>query len=111
VIDRDDTPMFYILDENRQPVPAQSTLQWADWMERHHDLCRVKVDTIGPCQISTIFLGLDATIGLVRSPPRLFETAVFGPGLDDVRLQRCSTYEQALAQHEAVVKEVEGGGS
>jgi hypothetical protein len=55
---------------------------------------------IGDVRVSTIFLGLDHAHGY--GPPMLFETMIFGGQYNDY-YERCSTWEQAEAQHAAAI--------
>lgn len=83
----------YILD-GKTPKPA-TLMEWAEWMEtadRH-----VAVAEIGGVTVSTVFLGLDHQFG--DGPPLLFETMIFD-GIEDRYQGRCSTWEEAEAQHE-----------
>ena len=91
----------YIL-KDRAPVPCDDLYDWARWFEtskRH-----VANDEVGQVRISTVFLGLDHRWGK-DGPPLLFETMVFG-GKRDGEQWRCSTWDDAEAQHAATVKRV-----
>lgn len=57
----------------------------------------------GDATISTVHLGLDHRFG--EGPPLIFETMVFGGGLDQ-ECDRYSTIEQAHAGHERMVDRV-----
>jgi hypothetical protein len=87
---------------NRVPVPCddvhEAALSW------EADQRRVALTTVGVQNVSTVFLGLDHRFG--EGPPLLFETMVFGFGPDDERCERCSTWEEAEAQHERIVNEL-----
>lgn len=98
----------YIL-KGRELVPVDFWT-WAMWFE-DHDNRIVKQENIGTCAVSTICLGLDHSFG--NGEPIVFETMVFVDGESEVALApgfesmaRCSTYEQALAQHERIAGEV-----
>lgn len=106
--------MKYIL-VGQTPVPVEDILEWVRWFEAHER--RVRVTRVGPYEVWTTFLGLDPQWD--SGPPLLFETKVFLPemlcevpwskgklmGSLDL-CERCSTWTQAEAQHERVVKEV-----
>lgn len=100
----EDLKLLYILD-GREPVHCPDTIAWAEWMEqaRAKELTRVAETSVGPVLdstlVSTIFLGVNHSFG---EPPILFETMVFGGPLDG-EIQRCGTWDEAAAQHEAVV--------
>lgn len=49
--------------------------------------------------VSTIFLGYDASCG-VSEEPLVFETMVFKDSYEDLYCRRCSTYDDAMLQHE-----------
>lgn len=86
-------PGYYILD-GHVARKVESLEEWA----KKFDLAdrRVGDDMIGDVRVSTVFLGFDhAHLG---GPPLLFETMIFG-GSEDGYQDRCSTWEQAEAQH------------
>jgi hypothetical protein len=64
-------------------------------------------DDIGEWRVSTVFIGIDMTPSFLPadSPPRIFETMVFGP--DDLAvIGRPSTWAEAEALHVATVAAV-----
>ena len=89
----------YILD-GRKAIRAD-LMTWAKWFEKADR--KVAHDIIGDARISTVFLGLDHSFGY--GPKALFETMVFGGPLDQEQ-ERCTTWEQAEAQHAAMVNRV-----
>jgi hypothetical protein len=91
----------YILDEQRNTIPCD-LMTWAASIE-DHAARRVDQTVIGEVRVSTMFLGLDHSFG--SGPPLLFETMVFGGPLDQ-EMDRCTTWEQAEAQHAAMCKRV-----
>lgn len=100
---------LYILDEQRRTVPAKDYKEWAVWFEEHADQRLVKREHIGPFFISTVFLGIEMNVlsFLHKAPPLVFETMAFRMrDRDDDRetlaQERCSTWEQAEAQHERI---------
>jgi hypothetical protein len=91
----------YIL-RGHEAVPEKDLLTWAKWMETGER--RVAHDSFAEYEISTIFIGLDMQHGRFINPalpPLLFETMVFqGMGRAAiVATERCSTWDQAVAQH------------
>lgn len=62
---------------------------------------RVAFDTVGTVEISTVFIGIDASVN-TQADPQIFETMIFGEPFSD-RCWRCSTWEQALEQHRSAV--------
>lgn len=99
---------LYILDEQRRVVHAKSYNEWGEWYEKHDDLRIVKREHIGPFFISTRFFGIDLNVlsFLREAPPLVFETMAFrmldGDNREILAQERCSTWEQAEAQHERI---------
>ena len=90
----------YIL-EGKQPVACDDLVVWGLWhkkADRH--VAREERDGI---LVSTVFLGLDH--GYSGGPPMLFETMVFDSDCEEKRCERCSTWEEAEAQHALVCGE------
>jgi hypothetical protein len=61
---------------------------------------------IGDVMVSTVWLGIDHSFG--HGPPLIFETMVFGGGLDEY-LWRWSTVAEAQEGHNRVVQMVSEG--
>jgi hypothetical protein len=95
------TPFDTYTLRNRVAVPVSDD----EWKRLPMEDRRVAKTEIGPVTISTVFLGLDH--GLGDGPPRLFETMIFG-GEHDEYQDRCSTWEEAEAQHEVACALVRG---
>lgn len=94
---------LYKLSDDHVPVPMHNTLEWAQWMESGN---RIVGRTIKERHvISTVFLGVDHNFGY-SSTPILFETMVFDPTGNDILQIRCSTWDEAVAQHKDVVRRV-----
>jgi hypothetical protein len=91
-------PIFYRL-ENRRAVPCKD---YGEWQQAFEDPANrhVAATHVGDITISTIFTAIDVAV-LPGAPPELFETRVFGGGID--YLERCATWEQAEAQHAEAV--------
>ncbi len=109
---------YYLLDKDRNVVPAKDVLEWAEGFDE--DARRVGYDENSRYRISTVFLGLDHRFG-GEGPPLVFETMVFEklplwkswllylfPRLSwhyywsqwsDIECERCSTWAEAEAQH------------
>ena len=90
----------YILD-GHTPVEEPDLLTWAQWFEEA-DRC-VALTIQGDVRVSTIFLGLDHSLG--HGPPLLFETMAF-VGHADVGQERYSTWAEAEAGHARMVARV-----
>ena len=91
----------YIL-KGHEAVPVTDLLEWAKWLDTANR--RVERTRIGEIEVSTVFLGLDHSFG--GGPPLLFETMVFGGPLDHYQW-RCSTWDEAVAQHAEAVRQVQ----
>jgi hypothetical protein len=98
--------MFYILDHEDQPVPANGALQWAHWRDLHPEKAQVAKDVVDGVLISTVFLGMNHAF-MDNELPLLFETMIFGGGHDHYQT-RCSTKDQALIMHSKALKLVKG---
>lgn len=94
------TLRHYILDKNNRAVKAE-LLEWAQWLETADR--RVAWHKYEDIIVSTVFLGLDHSFN-DEGPPLIFETMVF----PDTTTERYSTYEQAVAGHEAMCERVWG---
>jgi hypothetical protein len=94
---------FYILDANRLAVPVATVEEWGRYFQTANR--RVALEEIGPYIISTVFLGLDHSFG--GELPILFESMIFGPpNGNEVDMDRCSTWEEAIEMHERMVANV-----
>ena len=92
---------YYIRDEHK-PVSIDNVLARGSWFSTA-DRVVSKTEITKDVTVSTVFLGLDHQYG--EGPPLLFETLVFG-GFLDGEMWRCSTWEEALAQHDMAVIQV-----
>lgn len=86
-------PKFWILD-GKTPKPT-TLIEWAKWFE-NEDQRRVALTRIGEDLVSTVFLGIDHSLG--GPVPLLFETMTFVDG-NSKWCARCATWEQAEDQH------------
>lgn len=92
--------MHYILI-GHDVVPT-SLEAWARWFETADR--KVAYDEIGEMRVSTVFLGLDHDFS-GKGPPLIFETMVFaGKTWNETACHRCTTWNEAIAQHEKEVK-------
>ena len=88
------------------PVIEPDVEKWARWYERSMvDGSSIVARTeVGASLISTVFLGLNHRFtgdGL----PLLFETMIFTDGAPEDFQRRCSTWQEAEAQHKRAVQE------
>lgn len=101
----------YILggDDGRTPTPVDDIEEWVRWFKSNDR--RVAEDHVGPYRVSTVFLGLDhnfaGLFGGGDPTPIVFETMVFAAAgrhdVHDCDTERCSTWDEAVAQHERIV--------
>jgi hypothetical protein len=95
---------YYILDENRNAVPADSIEEWGRWFEGANRRVRGAQIEAGALKIvvSTVFLGIDHGWG---GSVLLFETMVFGEveGYEE-ECWRYGTWDEAVEGHEKVVE-------
>ena len=93
----------YILNEDKSVTICHSLTEWAEWFERtDRRVERTNVPEFG-ADVSTVFLGLDHQWG--NGPPLLFETMIFGGGMDGYQ-ERYSTWDEAVEGHARVVDKV-----
>lgn len=93
--------MYYILNEEGEPVEERNITRWALWFEKAAEKRTIANTTIGDICISTVFLGLDHSYG--RGSPLLYETMIFG-GEHHGYQTRCGTKASALMMHQEAVK-------
>ena len=93
-------PVWYVL-AGRTPVRSDMD-GWTRWLMENEN--QVKYSEQGDVCVSTVFLGLDHNFFRL-GPPLLFETVVFiaGEGRD---MTRYATWDEAVAGHDATVREV-----
>ncbi|WP_051768206.1 hypothetical protein [Sphingobium sp. DC-2] len=98
---------------DRVPVECDM-LEWAAFFETADR--RVAQDTLANgITVSTVFLGIDHRI-LGDGPPLLFETMVWSGGIGSpawvsLDMRRCSTWDEAVAQHAEELDAVSGNAS
>lgn len=84
------------------PVREPDVIKWGKALENRF---RVALDEFNGITVSTVFLGLDHSYR-DSDIPILFETMVFfdSEGYAGQYMEKCSTYDEALAQHKRVVE-------
>ena len=92
----------YVLDAGGEVVREDNLTKWGMWMESANR--KLKRSEFEGGYVSTVFLGLDNNFR--GGPPILWETMVFGGGLDG-EMERYETREEALKGHEKMVLRVE----
>jgi len=95
-------PDKYILD-GKTPVLCSDVRAFSDWFEKADRT--VALDVInGSFRVSTVFLGVDHNFS-GGGRPILFETMIFkGESWDELYMRRCSTWEEAEAQHQEAIR-------
>jgi len=95
----------YLL-EGHKPVPCEDLIKWAKEFHKldrrvdHTEVLVEEVEGVKWVKISTVFLGIDHSFE--KGPPLLFETMIFGGKYGDYE-ERCSTWDEAVAQHAVAV--------
>lgn len=92
--------MYYVLDENNEPVKETDTNKFCRWIEDKKNR-RIAYTKVGSKAVSTVFLGIDH--GFDGGPPVLFETMVFGGKFNEYMKRYC-TYNGALEGHDETVE-------
>jgi hypothetical protein len=95
----------YILTDHHIAVPCEDLLTWARWFEIPGNTI-VRQTRVGPILVSTVFLGLDTSLGL--GDPVLFETAVFEAEQAPCWTARYCAWEEAVRGHEVTVGATRG---
>lgn len=96
----------YILLPDHTVREEPDLIAWGQWFENRENRI-VKQEQIGPYWVSTVFLGIDHNFSRLMGadePPLLFETMVFHDSApnSEIEMERCSTWEEAVAQHERI---------
>jgi hypothetical protein len=98
-------PMYYRLDEHRNPVPLDAN-DWAAHAAEFAKDRRVALTHVGGKRVSTVFLVLDHGFS-DTGPPLVFETMVFAEGSSmDEYCERYATWDEAVAGHARAVMEL-----
>lgn len=92
---------FYRLDpETHEVYEVEHPIQLEGELNKQRIVAK---DAVGDAWVSTVFTALDHNMGKGRS--LFFQTMVFS-GVMSGHLERCSTYDEALVMHQAVVDKV-----
>lgn len=91
----------WVLD-GRTPRNCPDLAEWA-WFMETTDRSVARVELAPGVFVSTVFLGLNYTWLGSGGLPQLFESLVMGGEHGDERL-RCSTWAEAEAQHDGLVR-------
>lgn len=87
---------YYVL-KNKKPIQVDRS----EWVNAMNEDKHVRRNMFGNVLVSTVFLGLDHSWD--GGKPLLFETMIFG-GKHDQYQTRCSTWDEAVIQHEEACK-------
>lgn len=99
--------LYYILDQNNNPVPVPDVKDWALMFDRENRVVN-KTTTSNNHYVSTVFLGLDHS--WTEDKVLLFETMIFSEDKDvDEYQERYSTWQEAEEGHDKIVAELEAG--
>ena len=93
--------MWYILKRG-EPIKAKSSKHYHYWSSNSKYKC-VKQEHIDDIFISTVFLGLDHSLG--SNIPVLWETMIFG-GEHDQYQERYTSYKDAFEGHQLALNVV-----
>ena len=113
----------YILDKDGNVQPCNSLMEWAEWFEKSGTTRVIARTTVGPYDVSTVFLSLGYSF--TGGKPVLFETMTFytkpvtkkilgkkwtghveAEDLDGDGFDRYHTKAEALAGHERIVNSI-----
>lgn len=89
--------MFYILNDEENPIKVDDVVVWAKWFETAHGKRIIAQDSVGDVFVSTVFLGLDHNFGF-GGDPLLYQTMIFG-GPHDQYQSRYASRQGAIAGH------------
>lgn len=98
----EDANHYFILEGKE--IKAVDVVAWGLWCKQHQSTRSLRRDSLGEVQISTVFLGINHSVGF---PPAVFETMVFGGEYDEY-IDRYCTYDDAVEGHKRVVEMVFG---
>jgi hypothetical protein len=91
--------MYFVFDEQGEPLPVSTFEEWARWCERT-DRGVARTVVTSEVVVLTTFNGVDE---VESGPPLLFDTRVFGGLLDGEDVQY-PTRAEALAGHARLVE-------
>jgi hypothetical protein len=92
---------FYVLDEDNQVIPTDSSASWALWFENANRIVGYTQIT-SECHVSTVFIGINHRFS-GEGPPLVFETMIFEGPLDGHQW-RYSSWDDAETGHKAAVR-------
>lgn len=91
----------YILTDDHKVVLEPDLIKWAQWYETHE--LHVGFQEVGNGTVSTIFTGLDFRL-FGTGDPLVFETIYLDAEMSAEEVMRCSTWDQAEANHNLMVE-------
>lgn len=106
-----------LASDGKTPVECD-LLEWARWLEQEPEARQIALDRVAGCIVSTVFVGIDLNpLACLRGyhQPTLWETAVISEATEDTtvgkvpkstKIERYTSYEDALAGHRAHVERI-----
>lgn len=95
--------VVYKLNDKREVEPVD-ILEWGQWMAESREERQVALDQIGPVTVSTAFVGLNLSVGMIK--PAYFETLVQLPIAGGNLTKRYATWAEAEEGHKVAMDEV-----
>ena len=105
-----DRKPYFILDENKNAIPANA-IEWGDFFENRTNRI-VKQEMVNDCWVSTIFMGIDHNPCYFKEDvhhPHIFETMVFKGKERYDYCERYSTWQEAEDGHKKAIDWVKDG--
>jgi hypothetical protein len=101
-----DIPRFYVEDDNGDPYPVRNLDAWVEYQRSDQRVVAFSSLLPDPDQddtthVSTVFVGINQELG--RTPPLLYETAVFR-GTAIVDLVHSESRDAAQDTHDQIVE-------
>ena len=96
--------MYWILDDQHRLLAA-SEEEWGTFFENIRNRRVAMTEVFGELTVSTVFLGI--AHGFRDHQPLVFETLVLGPGGETSDMDRCCTWDEALASHKRMVEQLQ----
>lgn len=107
--------MYYILDEDKNPIKVDSAIDWGEWRSKDENT-RVRLTNVRHrnFSVSTVFLGMDQdSCSLLKKEdlpndykPLVFETLVQSDDEWDEFMWKYRTWEEAEMGHVMIIKAI-----
>lgn len=99
---------FYGLDADNNVIEFSGRSEWREFM-LNYKRRTVSKTLVGGVEVSTMFIGVDKSLGLVKGSPLCFETHIFG-GPYDGEEWRYTNWVEAQKDHDLIVHCLTEGG-